>query len=74
LWRGRAVAATVSSPCHSEHRIWLTATIVVGLLALTALLVVTRQRMTKRVLRRVVNFFRARVDPRAGRSSPRCTP
>jgi hypothetical protein len=24
--------------------------------------------------RRVVNFFRARVDPRAGRSSPRCTP
>lgn len=48
----RPLTLAVKETCAFTQRIWLTATIVVGLLALTALLVVTRQRRTKRVLRR----------------------
>jgi hypothetical protein len=41
----------VKETCAFTQRTWLIATIIAGLLALTALLVVTRQRRTRRVLR-----------------------
>jgi hypothetical protein len=44
----------VKESCVFTQRAWLTGTIVVGLLALTALFVFLRHRRTQRVIRRSV--------------------
>jgi hypothetical protein len=48
----RAAARAVKESCGFTQRAWLTATIVVGLLAFTALFVFLRHRRTQRVIHR----------------------